>query len=75
MSPPQCLRVIWFLCASYDLDLQAGHIPGYLNETADLLNHWAQDPTAKAKFLPYQILLSFLFANVLLMFLICHWTY
>ena len=46
----QRLRVIWFLCASFDLDLQAEHIPGYLNEIADLLSRWAQDPTAEAKF-------------------------
>ena len=26
------------LCASFDLDLQAEHIAGYLNEIADLLS-------------------------------------
>ena len=34
----QCLRVIWFLCASFDLDIQAEHIPGFINEIADLLS-------------------------------------
>ena len=31
----QCLRVIWYLCASNDVDLNAEHIPGCLNMAAD----------------------------------------
>ena len=46
----QCLRVIWFLCASFDLDIQAEHIPGFINEIADLLSRWYQDPQAEEKF-------------------------
>ena len=34
----QCLRVVWFLCATFDLDLQAKHIPGYFSVIADLLS-------------------------------------
>ena len=46
----QCLRIIWLLCAVYDLDIMAEHIPGYLNIIADLLSRWSQDPLAVEKF-------------------------
>ena len=46
----QCLRVIWFICASYDFDLHAEHVPGHLNVAADLLSRWSSDPQASAKF-------------------------
>ena len=46
----QCLRVLWFLCASHDLDITAQHIPGYLNDLADLLSHWSIDKQAREKF-------------------------
>ena len=34
----QCLRILWLICATHDLDLQAEHIPGFLNPCADLLS-------------------------------------
>ncbi len=46
----QCLRVIWYICASYDFDLHAEHIPGYINVAADLLSRWSSDPMASANF-------------------------
>ena len=46
----QCLRVIWYICASYDMDLHAEHIPGYCNVAADLLSRWGSDSTASAAF-------------------------
>ena len=46
----QCLRVIWYICAIYDFDLHAEHIPGYLNVAADLLSRWSSDPMASANF-------------------------
>ena len=46
----QCLRVIWYLCASHDIDLHAEHLPGYLNVAADLLSRWSSDPNASVRF-------------------------
>ena len=46
----QCLQVLWFLCASHDLDITARHIPGYLNDLADLLSCWSIDKQAQEKF-------------------------
>ena len=46
----QCLRVLWLLCATSDLDVQAEHIPGYVNILADLLSRWSHDPQAESKF-------------------------
>ena len=34
----QCLRILWLICATHDLDLQAEHLPGFLNPYADLLS-------------------------------------
>ena len=34
----QCLRILWLICATHDLNLQAEHIPGFLNPYADLLS-------------------------------------
>ena len=34
----QCLRILWLICATHDLDLQAEHISGFLNPYADLLS-------------------------------------
>ena len=54
----QCGRVIWFICAMFDFDLHAEHIPGYTNVAADLLSPWSFDSTASASFfLFYKILL------------------
>ena len=39
----QCLRVLWLLSATSDLDVQAEHIPGYVNVLADVLSHWSHD--------------------------------
>ena len=46
----QCLHVVWFLCASFDLDLAAQHIPGHFNIIADLLSRWSKDAQAKSRF-------------------------
>ena len=46
----QCLCVLWLLCATSDLDVQAEHIPGYVNILADLLSRWSHDLEAKSKF-------------------------
>ena len=46
----QCLRVLWLLCATSDLDVQAEHLPGYVNILTDLLNHWSHDLQAESKF-------------------------
>ena len=46
----QCLRILWLICATHDLDLQAEHIPGFLNPYADLLSQWSSDPSAQDKF-------------------------
>ena len=46
----QCLRILWLICATRDLDLQAEHIPGFLNPYADLLSQWSSDPSAQDKF-------------------------
>ena len=45
-----CLRVICFFCASYDLDVQAEHLPGNCNVIADLLSRWFLDPSAASRF-------------------------
>ena len=63
----QCLRVVWFPCATFDLDLPAKHIPGYFNIIADLLSRWSQDPQAASRFLPYQMLINLYFAITPLM--------
>ena len=34
----QCLQILWLICATHDLDVQAEHIPGFLNPYADLLS-------------------------------------
>ena len=59
----QCLRIIWFLCASFDLDIQAEHIPGFINEIADLLSRWYQDPQAEEKFYALPDADQFLFCD------------
>ena len=46
----QCLRILWLICATHDLDLQAEPIPGFLNPYADLLSRWSSDPSAQDKF-------------------------
>ena len=46
----QCLRVIWLLCTTSDLDVQAEHIPGYVNILAELLSRWSHDPQTESKF-------------------------
>ena len=46
----QHLPVIWFLCATFDLDIQAEPIPGYINVIADLLSRGYSDVNAKSKF-------------------------
>ena len=46
----QCLRILWLICATHDLDPQAEHIPGFLNPYADLLSQWSSDPSAQDKF-------------------------
>ena len=46
----QCLCVLWLLCATSDLDVQAEHIPGYVNILADLPSRWSHDLQAESKF-------------------------
>ena len=43
----QCLRILWLICATHDLDLQAEHLPGF--PYADLLSRWCSDPSAQDK--------------------------
>ena len=59
----QCLRVVWYICASYDMDLHAEHIPGYCNVAADLLSRWGSDPTAFAAFFDLPAFADYEFAD------------
>ena len=34
----QCLQILWLICVTHDLDLQAEHLPGFLNSYVDLLS-------------------------------------
>ena len=45
-----CLREIWFLCAFYDFELTAVHIPGLDNSLADHLSRWHLSLVHEAQF-------------------------
>ena len=46
-----CLREICFLSATFGFEIRAVHLPGSLNEDADLLSRWDTSPEIRSRFL------------------------
>ena len=59
-----CLKELWFLCASADIDLLISHISGKDNVTADLLSRRFLSPSHKALFRDFQSSTSLIHTNI-----------
>ena len=59
-----CLKELWFLCASADIDLLISHISGKDNVTADLLSRRFLSPSHEALFRDFQSSTPLIHTNI-----------